>query len=42
MQSALLGRVAGFADNFTVAPMLESDIADINGLITLGEKLNIV
>ena len=42
MQTALLGRVAGFADNFTVAPMLESDIADINGLITLGEKLNIV
>lgn len=42
MQSALLGRVAGFADNFTVAPMLESDIADINGLITLGENLNIV
>jgi len=42
MQSALLGRVAGFADHFTVAPMLESDIADINGLVTLGENLNIV
>jgi anion-transporting ArsA/GET3 family ATPase len=42
MQSALLGRVAEFADNFTVAPMLETDIADINGLITLGENLNIV
>jgi hypothetical protein len=42
MQSELLGRVAEFADSFTVAPMLESDIADINGLITLGENLNIV
>jgi len=42
MQSTLLDRVAGFADHFAVAPMLESDIADINGLVTLGENLNIV
>lgn len=41
MQSALLTRVAGFADNFAAVPMLESDIADINGLIELGENLNI-
>ncbi len=41
-QSALLDRVAGFADHFATAPMLESDIADINGLVALGENLNIV
>lgn len=41
-QSALLDRVAGFADHFAMAPMLESDIADINGLVALGENLNIV
>ena len=41
-QSALLERVAGFADHFATAPMLETDIADINGLVALGENLNIV
>ncbi len=41
-QSALLDRVAGFADHFATAAMLESDIADINGLVALGENLNIV
>ena len=41
-QSALLDRVAGFADHFATTPMLESDIADINGLVALGENLNIV
>lgn len=41
MQSALLDRVAGFADNFVAVPMLETDIADINGLVALGENLNI-
>lgn len=41
-QSLLLERVAGFADHFATAPMLETDIADINGLVALGENLNIV
>ena len=41
-QSVLLKRVAGFADHFATAPMLETDIADINGLVALGENLNIV
>ena len=41
-QSALLERVAGFADHFATAPMLETDIADINGLVALGENLSIV
>ena len=41
-QSVLLERVAGFADHFATAPMLETDIADINGLVALGENLNIV
>jgi len=41
-QSVLLERVAGFADHFATAPMLETDIADINGLVSLGENLNIV
>ena len=41
-QSALLERVAGFADHFATTPMLESDVADINGLVALGENLNIV
>ncbi len=40
-QTALTDRVAAFADNFASAPMLETDIADINGLIALGESLNI-
>ncbi len=40
-QTALLDRVAAFANNFTSAPMLETDIADIDGLIALGESLNI-
>jgi len=40
-QTALLDRVAAFANNFTSAPMLEIDIADIDGLIALGESLNI-
>ena len=40
-QTALTDRVAAFADNFTSAPMLETDIADIDGLIALGESLNI-
>ena len=40
-QTALTDRVAAFADNFASAPMLETDIADIDGLIALGESLNI-
>ena len=40
-QTALTDRVAAFADNFASSPMLETDIADINGLIALGESLNI-
>ncbi|TRZ81200.1 MAG: hypothetical protein D4R92_02580 [Actinobacteria bacterium] len=40
-QTALINRVAAFADNFASAPMLETDIADIAGLIALGESLNI-
>ena len=40
-QTALINRVAAFADNFASAPMLETDIADIDGLIALGESLNI-
>ncbi len=40
-QTALTDRVASFADNFASAPMLETDIADIDGLIALGESLNI-
>ena len=40
-QTALINRVAAFADNFASAPMLETDIADIDGLIALGESMNI-
>ena len=40
-QTALTDRVAAFADNFASAPMLETDIADIDGLIALGESMNI-
>ncbi len=40
-QTALTDRVVSFADNFASAPMLETDIADIDGLIALGESLNI-
>ncbi len=40
-QTALTDRVASFADNFASAPMLETDVADIDGLIALGESLNI-